>query len=359
MNITYFIGNGYDLQMGAPTSYEDFYDYLEEKFSTRSKNTEGIGYKTENPIFIDILKHRKPGQTLKNRWSDMEMGLGKYTKDLDAEFMMPADFIRQYRELNNQLKQFLKGRETDFQQIEIVNTNFLVQVEFNSIIEHVLPENREAIEKFIKEHESEDFNAHFVSFNYTNLFDRVIISSQDVVLYQLGNQKKPIFIRDLIHIHGDLAEPILLGVDNKTQMNREFPGELDGLMIKPQANNLLKNNKNKRLREIIMNTKLFILFGLSLGETDETWWKEIVEGCLRNRGYIIFHYFDNGTSNQDVIAFKDSYNEAKKRILKYAKHLTESQQNELSERILITFNKCIFYDEKYQLPSKAKGEINK
>ena len=65
LNITYILGNGYDIQLGLKTAYSDFYEYL---IKNRSKELEN------NSIFKEIVSDKI------GYWSDFELALGKYTK---------------------------------------------------------------------------------------------------------------------------------------------------------------------------------------------------------------------------------------------------------------------------------------
>lgn len=61
MNVTYIIGNGFDLNLGLKTGYQDFYDYYIEVPSPNAH--------------VELLKNtiKQEGYEL---WSDLEVGLG-------------------------------------------------------------------------------------------------------------------------------------------------------------------------------------------------------------------------------------------------------------------------------------------
>ena len=66
MNITFLIGNGFDLKLGLNTRYSDFYSYYHEKASKESI----------------ILKWMKEDDD-KGNWADLEMALGNKINDID------------------------------------------------------------------------------------------------------------------------------------------------------------------------------------------------------------------------------------------------------------------------------------
>lgn len=63
MNVTLILGNGFDLNMGLPTSYSDFYKYYLQVDSPKSTNLikQEIGEKPRN-------------------WADLEKSLGEISK---------------------------------------------------------------------------------------------------------------------------------------------------------------------------------------------------------------------------------------------------------------------------------------
>lgn len=67
MNVTYIIGNGFDLNLGLKTRYQDFYDYYMTKTSPNSQ--------------VELLKDtiKQDGYEL---WSDLEIGLGRISASM-------------------------------------------------------------------------------------------------------------------------------------------------------------------------------------------------------------------------------------------------------------------------------------
>ncbi|EMG27701.1 AbiH family protein [Listeria fleischmannii] len=61
MNITFLIGNGFDIEIGLKTKFSDFYKQLRDEKRKRNHIYKEI---TENP----------------DKWSDFEVALGNYTK---------------------------------------------------------------------------------------------------------------------------------------------------------------------------------------------------------------------------------------------------------------------------------------
>lgn len=76
MNITFLLGNGFDINFGLKTSYKSFYNYL-KKSKIRNKLIENILSDLECEL-----------------WSDLELGLGNYLSNINAESEI-EDFLNE------------------------------------------------------------------------------------------------------------------------------------------------------------------------------------------------------------------------------------------------------------------------
>ena len=88
MNILYIIGNGFDLNLGMRTRYSDFYKYYK---SIKSPST-----------LIDVLKENISNDI--ENWSDLELELGRYTKNLNSI----KEFEEVYEDIGDNLGEYLK-----------------------------------------------------------------------------------------------------------------------------------------------------------------------------------------------------------------------------------------------------------
>ena len=75
MNITFLLGNGFDIQCGLQTSYINFYEYiLKKKYSLElfQEMDEKSVLKIDNMIYSEIYKSKDDIQT----WADLEFVKG-------------------------------------------------------------------------------------------------------------------------------------------------------------------------------------------------------------------------------------------------------------------------------------------
>ncbi len=88
---------------------------------------------------------------------------------------------------------------------------------------------------------------------------------------------------------------IILGVNDETQIKNDKLRTDYGktLLVKPFVNNRLETLVDEECRELINESDLICLFGLSLGETDATWWETIGEHIKNTRAILIYFAFDD------------------------------------------------------------------
>lgn len=111
MNITFLLGNGFDIQCGLQTSYINFCEYiLKKKYSielTQDRNDKLVS-KIDNMIYSEIYKSKDNIDT----WADLELQLGIFTKRLKEENQdtkLADKFLDDFEVLREDLNDYLKG----------------------------------------------------------------------------------------------------------------------------------------------------------------------------------------------------------------------------------------------------------
>ena len=101
MNITFLIGNGFDINLGLKTRYIDFYKY----FSSRESAEDSVAvkkFKKEITEYIKDKVHNTSEDCID--WRDLEVALGKWSKYLNEDDV--DDF---HISIIDGLKDFLKN----------------------------------------------------------------------------------------------------------------------------------------------------------------------------------------------------------------------------------------------------------
>ena len=113
MNVTYIIGNGFDLNLGLRTSYKNFYTYYikqhpsihdEDKVKGNEKEMEIVKLKESIENYLQDENGNKVN-TKDANWANLELALGQYTDKIKggAEVMVTV-----YHDLVEKLKKHLR-----------------------------------------------------------------------------------------------------------------------------------------------------------------------------------------------------------------------------------------------------------
>lgn len=255
MNILYLIGNGFDLAQGLKTSYNDFYKYLCEQTP-------------KNRIEAQMIEQIKGDEC--EKWSDLELALGEFTKDLIDK----TEFEDFYYLLCDQLREYLSGQTRGFKP-----TDGIIDKYVKDLVrpDYYLCERDKQLYRNHFNRYTDNRNITIVSFNYTDVFEKcldIYNSKQNFPTY--GIQYR---LQNIEKIHGTLATPyLLMGVNDENQIaNSVFANDEDVLdyMVKPRSNFEIGTRIEERFANYINEAHLIVAMGLSFGETDKVWWKTI------------------------------------------------------------------------------------
>lgn len=268
MNTLYFIGNGFDINLGMKTRYTDFYKYyktIESKSDVINKLKESISTDIEN-------------------WSDLELALGKYTKNIEST----SEFDEIYEDLEDNLADYIQKQEDNYDFDKIDNKDFFVDL--------MNPENQlPRVSKIaISNNKNRKFgNANeinLITFNYTMSVERILgeTDSNINLIDENGNKIKFVGVD---HIHGFTNKRMVMGVNDLSQItNTQFHSNQDILetLVKKDCNKVLKHNLENKCKHLISKADLICIFGCSIGDTDKLWWELIGEKLKEQALIIIF-----------------------------------------------------------------------
>ena len=324
MNILFLLGNGFDRNLKMETAYEHFY-----------KNAYQV-----QPDDNDLIKNLK--LAIKNdvkTWADLELALGKHTKELKSreEFYLVFDDIR------DKLSVYMSEQKSPYIFDSSTQNKFLNDMwyPYNFLAEGEKNTFSQLANKYI--HNQTSISA--ISFNYTNSLEKILsYNNENIQIGTIG--KIPCFFTVIEHIHGFTDERFVLGVDNIEQIaNEAFRNdeEIVRSFVKPRLNKEAKHLVDERCKKMIDNAQIICLFGMSVGETDKTWWQYI--GTLLQNG---------GGSIRLIIFWKDEEihpryidkklrveNEVRERFLSMTS-LSDNLKKNISQYIYIAYNTKIF-----------------
>lgn len=330
MNITFLIGNGFDINLGLKTRYTNFYPYYLEKYPEEM-----------------IAKFISQDKNYEN-WADLELGLGDMlefiSKDKSEEFLDSKGVLEEC------LTEYLKNQNVLF---EIRNLEKATEKFKKNIINFSDEFNDEEKEKYkstISTYRNE-INFSFITFNYTDALDRIIEECQkdtNVIGYfkDSNSDTRQMKILKPLHIHGRLDEGMVLGVNDESQISNESlksDNDFKDYFIKQ---NVLKESGNlniEKAKKIIDNSNYVCLFGLSIGDTDSLWWKYLLEWLQKNlNNRLVIYFKENGNVSFSAQQILRKRNECRKKFIKQAQCTKDEIIDKVKRRIIIINNSEIF-----------------
>lgn len=268
MNITFILGNGFDLACGLKTRFKDVYkEYCKED----SKDTDAIkefkkdieGYcKNKNGEKNDI----KSVEVTSIDWSDFEMALPEYGKKV-------GDF-KKFKEAVIDFTLFLENYLSEQQQQLNVaqykaEVSELMRKYIFQINEYCSFKSRAILRSKTTDAPS-SCHYSFITFNYTNTLEQCL---KDIPRSTKKNNQYNNIYSIPRHIHRKLYEGILLGLDNE-ELYKVIPHEdiqqLRNFVDKIHINGRSSDITNQLVAKI-KDSNIIVIFGWSMGDSDSYW----------------------------------------------------------------------------------------
>ncbi|MFS7001941.1 AbiH family protein [Carnobacterium maltaromaticum] len=325
MEITFFVGNGFDIKNGMKTKYSDFYDYVRNDKKMRNAKANNLIY---DSIEEDIEK-----------WSNFEVALGELTKDIKmGEKQM---FIDSILELRSDFREYLilEEKKINMDNPEIVNSLKETMKNFYTDLKKT---EKDKFISIINQHRMANNKYNFINFNYTSLLKESldIFGNAHVEERYLDRTNYQDTLREYIDIHGTYDDGMLLGVNDISQIKPDIYDDVEkSLLIKPEMNAALRNGKSEDAQLVINRSKIIIIYGMSLGKTDAVWWKEIINWLIdsEERMLIIHSYNQNVNLHNTYMYLK--YRDAEiENFMSYGEDLDDKIKEKIKDRIFICFN---------------------
>lgn len=312
MNITFLIGNGFDVNLGLKTKYTDFYDsYIESNANL-----------PENDCIKEFCSLIKSDY---KTWADFEVafaqnveGTPKQIRDILGDFTVKfACYLRQQ----------LKNCNYDDNTICAKFKSFLTKS--YDLLE---TKDKEIIQNKYKSHmdDNEDIKVNFINFNYTNTIEQLIANyrnynNNSTVLRRYGTHNN--FTESfgkILHIHGTLDDLIIIGIDSIQQITYEDLKRntlVEKYCVKSKMNEEYGYSQiEAQYVQMINNSEIIYTYGISFGESDKSRWIVINEWLKKDaKNKLIIFKYDTKFNTHDKVyrnLLLDAINDAKDEYLK-------------------------------------------
>ena len=330
MNITFLIGNGFDLNIGLETTYSAF---LNDYKIVHEKDSELIKY-FKTKILNDT-----------NMWSSAEKAFGVATKKFKEDGYNAEDFCICHEDFCLKLAKYLLNQE---QRLHYTSLKEIITKGFADAIRNYKKGFREAETQIISGAESSfggGFSFNFISFNYTAVLDLCfemlrskngLIGTRSTRSGIIANQ-----LGKVLHVHGTVDKDMVLGVNDISQIAE--PSLFDGFdeeylneLIKQKTNEINEENSDKKAFDLLKASDLIYIYGMSIGETDKLWWQRICELMKQKPSlHVIIHRYDAPEEGLIRREYRLFVNNVKKEFTVYS-GLDETKKREIETRIHIS-----------------------
>jgi len=321
MNTVFIFGNGFDLNLGLKTSYNDFYQFY---FNEKSNN------KNINKLKDNISKGI-------NNWADLEIALGNYTENLKSL----EEFDEVYEDIGEKLSIYLNEQENSFEPSKFDSEVFLKCLAFPE--EHIPFADKEKILDFKESYKANYWKINIITLNFTSIIEKLIGHDGSKINIGHFDKQTPITLDTIEHLHGYVDNRMVLGVNDLSQIkNKSFHENLDitDSLIKNNCNQASKHKIDNLCESQIYSAKLICIFGSSLGETDKIWW-ELIGNCLKNKCYLIIFSITEQIPSR--LEHKKARREREvKNLFLSRTSLNDEEKKEVYDKIIIVTNSDIF-----------------
>ena len=154
MKVVFIIGNGFDINLGLQTRYEDFYKF----YLGLDSSNDGIQVKK-------LKEHLKNDQDKESRyqyWSDLEIGMGNYT----VNFSNVKELKEAYYDLNDRMQEYIEMIDKKDLPASINSQKLIRDLSYPD--RYLRPLFKDEIHDFLKKWEKSTYETYIVSFNYKN-----------------------------------------------------------------------------------------------------------------------------------------------------------------------------------------------
>lgn len=329
MNVTFLLGNGFDVGLGLPTKYSNFYPI----YKLQKENSNSYFGSLAQEIFDNI-----------DQWSDYEKALGQYTEKFTEK--NKKLFHEQNKDFQKEFVNYLKLITDDVIYDEkIIIPKFKQALTKYYSANNLLTTSSEQIVEKYRNSVNENITYNFISFNYTNTIDKCIetFSKKERVIFTKENRKVFQFGK-IVHVHGMLEKFPLFGVADKGQIANEIfrtPSDIKRL-VKPVSNSQLGTKNEQEAITLINNSSIICVYGMSIGDTDKNWWDVLLQWLLNSshRQLILFAYDENFDDSSPYMWF-EKQEELLDKLFSF-NQTYQKARSKIENRIHIAVHKNIF-----------------
>lgn len=285
MNVTYIIGNGFDLALGLRTDYPSFIKHYVDAMPQRVQKGE---VRPDSPLLKLCEKAKDDPKT----WADAEraFGLLKFsslgTDGISVYNQCYDDFVESFYDwLFFEDSRFLVGDTlTDGGRNAWISS--LIRLD-----KHMPTGRKAAYLDYLCG--GGDVVLNFINFNYTNTLEQILGTENEKkwIVKVPPNRLLHARIGSVCHVHGALrTNDVVFGVDNSKQIADESVRDycnMTGGLLKAKVDENTRAGNERAASQLLCNSQLIVLYGVSCGETDMLWWQKVYHRVVDQQARLV------------------------------------------------------------------------
>lgn len=341
MNVTYLIGNGFDINLGLSTRYIDFFEQY--KTIKQDDSDEIKELKKSINRYLDAKNLDDLGTI---NWSNAELAFGQFTAHFSNDDNGDQAISNCHTDFCIALSKYLINEENRFDLDSIQKDKKLMQniwKGFLDVTKGLRPNDRDKIKKYISTL-SGGISLAIIDFNYTEIVDKII-----ACLAQEGIQGNRTFnninynnsINPIIHVHGTTTHGMAFGVNDDSQLGQDIfsdsEPERKWQLIKPLFNENMGENIDEMTWNAINASQIIYVYGMSIGVTDKRWWEKILKHLKDyDKAILMIQQYSFPTITLSPMKYVREQRLFRKMFMGYGEDLDPNQVNSIQERIFLT-----------------------
>lgn len=284
MNVTFLIGNGFDINLGLDTKYTDFI----KVYSEVQKQDEDIIQRFKKEIIVQNLP----------LWANAEMAFGTQTSVIGDDISV-EDYCNCHSHFCIALAEYLKEEQKKL--VMTKENSTAIAEDFSKAVNNLTIGFRAVqqgqIQSLVSSYTGSGLSFNFIDFNYTNTLDVLCSQTNRLVGWKQHNNYKNTMGK-LIHVHGTVEQSMVLGVHDESQISnidsfKSYDTYYLAQLIKSQTDLINEENTYQQAQQVLASSHLIYVYGMSLGDTDKLWWKNICRLLTQNGELrVIIHCFE-------------------------------------------------------------------
>ena len=289
LNITFLIGNGFDIGMGMKSRFKDFFPIYQ--FLSQDKKPE-----------IKQLADEIGGDY--ETWADFESKLGEYTLEFTPK--TKQNFINQVKDFEQEFIMYLTDQETTlcFDDAERISNMMKEALSNFYLNDNLARESENKIKDLFSAHFLDEHIYNFINYNYTSVLSDALNTIPQTIVRKRktvrGDRNDK--IGRIVNVHGKCNSNPIIGLNDVGQIaNKDLAKDerFTRLILKPSLTQLLRQGNDTEATLLIKKSTIICVYGMSLGATDKKWWDLILSWLSGSaeRQLILFDYDEKYTAN--------------------------------------------------------------